>query len=136
MMPTPPPDRPLVVVVDDMMPVRLVVVRALTDAGYDVRSAPDGSAAAMLILGLKREPSVVVADVRMPIMGGEQLASWLGHHFPRVPVIFISGFLNPDPSYPGPVLSKPFTSEQLCDLVRQVVELQQGPALSQRASGA
>jgi CheY-like chemotaxis protein len=50
------PSRPLVVVVDDTLPVRLLVSRALSEAGFDVLSAPDGAAAATLMLASNRRP--------------------------------------------------------------------------------
>jgi CheY-like chemotaxis protein len=113
--------RPLVIVVDDALALRLVLVRALTEAGFDALSAPDGSAAATLILGLKHAPDAVVTDIRMPVMGGERLASWLTQEYPRVPIIFISGFVENVPSLPGPLLTKPFEPGALCNLVRQAI---------------
>ena len=122
--------RPLVIVVDDALALRLVLVRALTEAGFDALSAPDGSAAATLILGLRQEPDVVVTDIRMPVMDGERFASWLAHQYPRVPIVFISGFVEDDPSLPGPLLTKPFHPEALCSLVRQAIAGQQGSVLT------
>jgi len=118
--------RPLVIVVDDALALRLVLVRALTEAGFDALSAPDGSAAATLILGLKQEPDAVVTDMRMPVMDGERFASWLTQRYPRVPLIFISGFVDSDASLPGPLLTKPFDPDTLCSLVRHAIASQQG----------
>jgi CheY-like chemotaxis protein len=122
--------RPLVIVVDDALALRLVLVRALTEAGFDALSAPDGSAAATLILGLKQEPDAVVTDIRMPVMDGERLASWLAQRYPRMPVIFISGFVENDATLPGPLLTKPFEPGVLCGLVRSAIASQQGSVLA------
>ena len=84
--------RPLVVVVDDAHALRLVMARTLTEAGYDVLTAPDGLSATTLIQCLRASPDLVVTDLKMPAMDGGALAEWLAHHFPRVPVIFVSGF--------------------------------------------
>lgn len=113
--------RPLVIVVEDTLELRMLMVRALTEAGYEVLSAPDGSAAATLILGLKQHPDAVVTDLQMPVMTGERLALWLAHWYPRVPLVFISGYGDGDPSLSGPLLAKPFHPEALCTLVDQVL---------------
>ena len=117
MSPATPAPRPLVLVVDDALAVRLVMARTLTDAGYDVLTAPDGQSATTLIQGLRVPPDVVVTDVKMPAMGGEALAAWLSQHYPQLPVIFVSGFAGDYVDLPGPLLPKPFTSETLSALV-------------------
>jgi len=113
--------RPLVVVVDDAHALRLVMARALTEAGYDVLTAPDGLSATILILGLRTSPDLVVTDLKMPAMDGEALAGWLAHHRPRVPVIFVSGFPGDRAELPGPLLPKPFTPDALTALVRETL---------------
>lgn len=113
--------RPLVVVVDDAHALRLVMARTLTEAGYDVLTAPDGLSATILILGLRSSPDLVVTDLKMPAMDGEALAQWLAHHRPRIPVIFVSGFPGDRAELPGPLLPKPFTSDALTALVRDTL---------------
>lgn len=113
--------RPLVVVVDDAHALRLVMARTLTEAGYDVLTAPDGLSATTLIQCLRASPDLVVTDLKMPAMDGGALAEWLAHHFPRVPVIFVSGFPGDHAELPGPLLPKPFTSDALTALVRDTL---------------
>jgi len=116
---SPAPSRPLVVVVDDTLPVRLMTARALTMAGYDVLSAPDGAAAVTLIQGLRTPPDLVITDLRMPAMDGEALGRWVMVRYPRVPLVFISGFVPEDTGeLPGAFLSKPFTPEVLLSVVQ------------------
>jgi len=116
------PSRPLVVVVDDTLAVRLLVSRALSEAGCDVLTAPDGAAAATLILGLNSPPDLVITDMRMPAMGGEALGRWVGLRYPQVPLIFISGFIPEDTGeLPGVFLSKPFTPAVLLEAVRHTL---------------
>jgi len=118
----PTPSRPLVVVVDDTLPVRLLVSRTLVEAGFDVLTAPDGAAAATLILGLKSPPDLVITDMRMPAMGGEELGRWVGLRHPQVPLIFISGFIPQNTGeLPGSFLPKPFTPEVLLEAVRHAL---------------
>ena len=89
---TPTVPRPLVVVVDDAHALRLVMSRALTDAGCDVLTVPDGYSATVLIQGLRTPPDLIISDLRMPAMGGEELGAWLTAHYPQLPVIFVSAF--------------------------------------------
>lgn len=113
---------PLILVVDDAHALRLVMSRALRELGYDVLTAPDGQSATVLVRGLRTPPDLVVTDIRMPAMDGEALAAWLAKHYPRVPVIFVSGFPSEAPGeLPGPLLAKPFTPEALCAIVRETL---------------
>jgi two-component system, cell cycle sensor histidine kinase and response regulator CckA len=119
---SPLPSRPLVVVVDDALPVRLMTARTLTMANYDVLTAPDGAAAVTLILGLKTPPDLVVTDLRMPAMDGEALGRWVTSSYPEVPLVFISGFGQEfTGELPGALLSKPFTPDVLLKAVRDAL---------------
>jgi two-component system cell cycle sensor histidine kinase/response regulator CckA len=118
----PAQSRPLVIVVDDALPVRLLASRILTDAGYDVLSAPDGGSAATLIQSLRAPPNVVITDLRMPVMGGEALGQWLMARYAEVPVIYMSGFV-PETTgeLPGVFLDKPFTPDVLLKAVAEAL---------------
>ena len=80
-----------VLVVDDDAGVRRVIVDALRDEGYRCVEAADGAGG----LALARElvPDLVVLDIVMPRMSGDELQRALRAH-PRtryVPVIFVTG---------------------------------------------
>lgn len=58
----------LVLIVDDSMPVRMMLRNGLTKEGYEVCETTDGEQA---ILAFKeRRPDVIIMDVKMPIMDG------------------------------------------------------------------
>ena len=59
---------PLIVVIDDDAGMRLLVSQVLKQQGCDVLAAEDGVAGLALIR--QHRPSLVVSDVRMPLMGG------------------------------------------------------------------
>jgi CheY-like chemotaxis protein len=120
------PARPAtVLVVDDEPSVRLIARRMLECDGCTVFEAADGLAA-LAFLAEHGPVDMVVADLRMPNMDGRALAACLASQCPRVPILFISGFER----HPGdvtalaPVLSKPFSAEQLCGGVRQLLARQ------------
>src|SRR5215207_8342686 len=64
---------PTVLVVEDTVVVRRMVLRALEGAGYTVCEAGDG-AEALALLTQGARVDVIVADIRMPRMDGRQLA--------------------------------------------------------------
>lgn len=112
----------LVLVVDDVESVRRLIRRVLEHASHRVLEARDG-VEALTCLGENPAVDLVLTDLRMPNMDGWELATHLSGRSPRVPVLFMSGFdehLASD-TVAGPVLPKPFTSERLDELIRQVL---------------
>ena len=80
-----------VLVVDDDGAVRDVIVAALEDAGYQCLEARDGREG--LRLARERLPDLVVLDVVMPELSGDEVQRALRHdHRTRyIPVIFVTG---------------------------------------------
>jgi len=115
--------RSLILLVDDDPGVRLMMTRALMDRGYDVRSATDGQAAITILEGLKTLPAIAITDLCMAGVGGEELARTLTRRYPDLPVIFMTGHvaLYRIAYLPGPILEKPFTTDQLCELLASVL---------------
>lgn len=112
---------PLVLIVDDTLPVRLMMSRILSQAGYRVATAADGASAVALIEGCG-PPALVVTDLRMPLMRGEAFARWLARHCPGTPLLFMSGFgPEGDEQLPAALLKKPFTPEALLGAVRRAL---------------
>jgi CheY-like chemotaxis protein len=108
-----------VLVVDDEEPLRRVVRRALEKDGCTVLEAADGEAALQLIQRLPAPPDLVLTDLRMPRVGGRELAEVLSVFRPGVPVIAITGFAgSAHPDRRLPLLVKPFTLPLLLEAVR------------------
>ena len=122
-----PRGREQILVVEDEAPVRELVQRTLTDAGYAVTNAASGEAALeQLAEGGARD--LVLADVVLPGISGDEFATRLAEVAPGLPVIFMSGygaqeleargFMPSDGSY----LQKPFSAERLLQQVRTVLD--------------
>ena len=79
-----------VLVVDDEEPVRKFVDRVLRDAGYHTTMAAGGMEA--IDVASKVEPEILVTDVMMPQMSGDELARRLRHHQPSLKVLYLTGF--------------------------------------------
>lgn len=107
-----------VLVVDDDDGVRRVAVRALQRAGYTVVQAASGPEALEVARDHEGAIDLIVLDVMMPGMTGNQAAHHLGDLRPGVPVLCISGHPHEDAVKYGiagrtAFLQKPFTPDQL-----------------------
>ncbi len=116
-----------ILVVDDEEVVRLLVARALADAGFSVLEATDGTGAVARLELDAGEIDLVVCDLVMPGFNGRDLARWLGRHRPEIPILLISGYplayleshdLH-DPVLP--LLRKPFLPSRLVEAVEETL---------------
>jgi len=89
-MSSPQPSHPRILVVDDEPMMTQLLQRCLEDKGYRISTAADGREA----LGLLKadDYDLLITDVRMPRLDGLQLLKAAKDLFPRLPVIFISGY--------------------------------------------
>jgi CheY-like chemotaxis protein len=80
-----------VLVVDDDADIREIEQLLLEENGYRVQTAADG-AKALKALDPADPPDVILLDLMMPIMNGEQFLKAIeGSPWARVPVILVSG---------------------------------------------
>jgi two-component system cell cycle sensor histidine kinase/response regulator CckA len=116
--------RPTILVVEDEDAVRAAIRRLLESHGYRVIEAQNG-ATALQLLDDRAVPSIslVLTDLRMPVMDGRQLASALARRHPSLPIVFMSGFtaqlmdlrlVSPHLAF----LAKPFRDHDLLATVR------------------
>ena len=123
-----------VLVVEDEAAVRAMVVRALTEEGFDVLEAENGQDALALLARDDRPLSLVLTDVVMPLMGGRELAAELRERRSSLPVLFMSGYTDADVVSRGlldddqPFIQKPFSPDALAQRVRALLGLQRADA--------
>jgi CheY-like chemotaxis protein len=121
--PAPPP---VVLVVDDEPQMHALIHRYLGQAGLDVLHAKDGVEAIGVLSGTAEQPCLVITDMRMPRMGGAELGAWVRSHYPSMPILYISGYMDelPPPANDGScqALAKPFTLELLLEKVRELCQ--------------
>src|SRR5262245_35630203 len=86
------PKRPTrVLVVDDEEPVRRFVETVLAEAGYITTVANDGTDA--VSVAAKQPPfDILVTDLVMPQMSGDELARRLRLNDPSLKVLYLTGF--------------------------------------------
>ncbi|MHB1572269.1 MAG: ATP-binding protein, partial [Solirubrobacteraceae bacterium] len=129
--PAEPPRAPresTILLVEDQAPLRAITTRILERAGYRVIGAASGPEALELA---ETAPSLdlVLTDVVMPEMLGQRLAELLRETRPQLRVVFASGFARPALEQAGrvldgPLLQKPFSSQELLALIAGELESQ------------
>lgn len=101
--------------VDDEPPVREILTHLLEGEGHEVTTA--SSAREALERFQERAFDLVVTDMAMPGMSGEQLAATLKTLSPKLPVMLLTGFgafLDPANAVGiDAIASKPITLEEL-----------------------
>ena len=117
-----------ILVVEDEPVVRSLAQRGLEAAGYRVYQAPNGAAALQFLATEADEVDLVLTDVVMPNMNGQQLAEAIQQRYPNLPVLFMSGYGGDDILRRGlmtadaPFVQKPFTLDVLARAVQQRLE--------------
>ena len=116
-----------VLVVEDEEIVRELVCAVLSDSGYDVICAPNGTEGLRLSDAHGGKIALLITDVVMPQMGGLELARALTLRRPDTRVLYVSGYSEDDMSERGILaadlefLEKPFTPQALTRKVRAVL---------------
>lgn len=110
-----------ILVVDDEPGVRAVTAGFLRRAGYDVLESASG-AEALSVIGDKPGIALVVMDVMMPGMNGDEVARRLHEVRPELPVLFVTGYADLALLPEGvTVLHKPYTRDALLGDVRAML---------------
>ena len=121
-------DRGVVVIADDEPAVRQVTSAMLEEAGYRVMPARNGREAVDLVSRYKDEVKVLLLDMAMPTMSGEEAVHVLRELGCPVPVILSSGLIDVeavarlgahDPKQIR-VLQKPFRRAELLDMLHEI----------------
>lgn len=116
-----------VLLVDDDAAIRRSVSGILTQMGYRVTLAADGVDALMLIA--KEEYDVILSDIRMPNYDGFQLLHTLNKKDIHIPVIFMTGHVEPEykekSTQLGAVefIGKPFGRDVLLQTLEKVLKI-------------
>ncbi|MEO8178863.1 MAG: response regulator [Deltaproteobacteria bacterium] len=120
--------RETLLVVEDDLAVCNVTRRILERAGYRVLVAENGRRALEAVERSTREIALVISDISMPGMSGQELGVELRQRKPKVKILYLSGY-SPQVLVEGGAavgetefLGKPFTSSALLEKVRRVLD--------------
>ncbi len=116
---------PTVLVVEDEADLRDVIRRALEAEGLVVETAGDGWQALARVI--RRRPSLVVLDLVLPRLDGEDVAAALRMtHDPEIPILVISGWRDRTEMARQVgafgYLEKPFETDDLITAVRSALD--------------
>lgn len=121
-----------VLVVEDEAPVRVMMKRALEDAGYAVLDAASAGEALDVARHTDERICLLLTDVVMPGRTGRELADDMIELFPGLPVLFTSGYTDGEIErrgllWPGAAfIQKPLSPATLVQAVRQQLESKRG----------
>jgi len=120
-----------ILLVDDDKDLREFLYQHLLHCGHSVLQAGSGAEAIERFRHHRNDIDLLVADIVMPGLTGDQLAVQLGEKKPGLPVLFISG------NAPNQVISvvrliegenflrKPFSLEALEDAITRILRIAQ-----------
>jgi CheY-like chemotaxis protein len=112
-----------IMVVEDEPQVQLLVSRVLEQAGYRVKMVSDAAEALHTLESGQDLPSLVVIDLGLPKMKGNDLAAILQAKYPELVMLMTSGggSLPDDEGVPARFLSKPFSPKTLLKKVQNIL---------------
>jgi len=115
-----------ILLVEDSDQVRALVRGILARAGYHVLEAANAGEALLVCEQHEEDIDLLLTDLVMPRMGGQQLAERLREPRPEMKVLFMSGYT--DETVLGqadgevPFLQKPITPDALTRKVHEVLD--------------
>jgi CheY-like chemotaxis protein len=112
-----------ILLVEDEPAVRQLFAAALSRAGYRVHEARNGQEAIKLFDQHGDSIDMLLTDMRMPYMGGAELAHQLRARRRTLKLLCISGYPgNLDADLASDFLAKPFSRDDLLKKVREVLD--------------
>jgi len=112
-----------ILLVEDEPAVRQLFAQALTRAGYSVYEARNGQEAMKIFDQHGESIDLLLTDMRMPYMGGAELAHQLRGRRRTLKLLCISGYPGSiDDDIAADFLAKPFSRDDLLKKVREVLD--------------
>ncbi len=119
-------DKIAVLVADDERAIRDGCHRVLTGQGYEVFGAENGQVALDLLA--EKRVDILLLDLKMPVMGGEEVLEIVKKTYPEIPVIIITGHGTVDTAVECmkkgayDFITKPFQLNQFLIIVRRAAD--------------
>jgi CheY-like chemotaxis protein len=115
--------RETILLVEDEPAVRQLFAQALMRAGYRVFEARNGQEALKVFDQHGDKIDLLLTDMRMPYMGGVELAQHLRARRKTLKLLCVSGYpAAADPELTTDFLAKPFSRDDLLAKVREVLD--------------
>jgi PAS domain S-box-containing protein len=121
----PPVGGATILLVEDQDAVRSLCSAVLRNSGYRVLEAENGEHALQLLATESDQIDLILTDVVMPGLSGNELAARANRQHAALPVLYMTGYADREfaPDSPGTpaaqLLRKPFTPSELLNRVRE-----------------
>ena len=115
--------RETILLVEDEPAVRQLFAAALARAGYKVYEARNGQEALKMFDQHGDAIDLLLTDMRMPFMGGAELARQLRARRRTLKLLCISGYAGgSELEFSGDFLAKPFSRDELLAKIREILD--------------
>lgn len=118
-------EQPHVLVVDDNEDLLQTIRSFLELEKFAVSIVSDGLQAVEIVSSRQARFDLIILDLVMPEISGQEAATRIRQHNPEVPILFISGYIPERDVAAGMgrehLLRKPFTRQQLLDAVGKIL---------------
>ncbi|MTI44038.1 response regulator receiver domain-containing protein [Roseibium hamelinense] len=117
-----------ILLTEDDEAVRSFVKRALELDGHEVETAEDGGEAAEILDREQGAFSLLLSDIKMPVMDGIALALHTARDYPQIPILLMTGFADQRERASGldalvhDVITKPFSLTDIRAAVRNAID--------------
>jgi CheY-like chemotaxis protein len=120
---------PRVLIVEDEFLIRMTLVEALGDEGFDCVEAESADAALPM---LQADPGIrlLLTDIKLPgVLDGRALARRAREQIPNLPIVFMTGQPDPEdrPTALEVFIAKPYTLNDICDAARRLTATAASP---------
>jgi CheY-like chemotaxis protein len=118
--------RPLVLIVEDELLLRINAAELITEAGFDIVEAGHAEEAIAILEG-RPDIHIVFTDIQMPgSMDGLKLARYIRGRWPPIKLVVTSGqvaIADGDLPEGGVFIGKPYTSAEISATLRDLADL-------------
>jgi len=117
-----------ILVVEDQIDILELISMSLSMDGYKILGASDGEEALKLIKTINNPIQLLLTDVIMPNINGQELASRLKRIYPDIKVVFMSGYADNAIAQLGVLdidknfIQKPFSPMELVKKIQEVLK--------------
>ena len=130
-----------ILIADDNSTIRYLIRFLIENAGFKVcAEAEDGRQA--IEKAQQTKPDLILLDLSMPKMNGDQLAVEIKKLDPAMPVVMVTGFadlmrdVGDQPPGVDAIVRKPFTMETLREGMNKAIALHEGAVVKSRAGAS
>ncbi len=124
-------DKKLILVVDDEDDIREILAETLAGLGFEYITASDGEEAIGYLDQHHDIIDVVICDLKMPKVSGDEVIAYGAKNYPLIPIIILTGFAQLDMALDHirlgafDYMTKPFRVKELLFLLKRALEMRQ-----------